>query len=75
MEGLLCVWVFWMGGQVANLTCSSPSQGLQEEGLDLGTQIEAVRPLAQGNSNHQRKVDQISSDRQALKRSLEVRDQ
>lgn len=46
-------------------------QGLQEEGLDLGTQIEAVRPLAQGNSNHQRKVDQISSDRQALKRSLE----
>nr|XP_048287179.1 nesprin-3 isoform X2 [Myodes glareolus] len=46
-------------------------QGLQEEGLDLGTQIEAVRPLAQGNSNHQHKVDQISSDQQALKRSLE----
>ncbi|KAL1791414.1 nesprin-3 isoform X1 [Sigmodon hispidus] len=46
-------------------------QSLQEEGLDLGTQIEAVRPLAQGNSNHQHKVDQISSDQQALKRSLE----
>lgn len=46
-------------------------QGLQEEGLDLGTQIEAVRPLAQGNSDHQHKVDQISSDQQALKRSLE----
>ncbi|XP_057639259.1 nesprin-3 [Chionomys nivalis] len=46
-------------------------QGLQEESLDLGTQIEAVRPLAQGNSNHQHKVDQISSDQQALKRSLE----
>nr|XP_042117064.1 nesprin-3 isoform X2 [Peromyscus maniculatus bairdii] len=46
-------------------------QGLQEEGLDLGTQIEAVRPLAQENSNHQHKVDQISSDQQVLKRSLE----
>ncbi|CAH6850837.1 Syne3 [Phodopus roborovskii] len=46
-------------------------QGLQEEGLDLGTQIEAMRPLAQGNSNHQHKLDQISSDHQALKGSLE----
>ncbi|XP_052041103.1 nesprin-3 isoform X2 [Apodemus sylvaticus] len=46
-------------------------QGLQEEGLDLGTQIEAVRPLAHGNSKHQHKVDQISSDQQALQRSLE----
>ncbi|GAB1297770.1 Nesprin-3 [Apodemus speciosus] len=46
-------------------------QGLQEEGLDLGTQIEAVRPLAHGNSKYQHKVDQISSDQQALQRSLE----
>lgn len=46
-------------------------QGLQEEGLDLGTQIEAVRPLAHGNAKHQHKVDQISSDQQALQRSLE----
>ncbi|XP_051006945.1 nesprin-3 isoform X2 [Acomys russatus] len=46
-------------------------QGLQEEGLDLGTQIEAVRPLAQGNSSHQHKVDQVSSDQQTLQRSLE----
>ncbi|EDL81813.1 rCG20952 [Rattus norvegicus] len=46
-------------------------QGLQEEGLDLGTQIEAVRSLAQGNSKYQHKVDQISSDQQALQRSLE----
>uniref|UniRef100_A0A8C6H141 Nesprin-3 n=1 Tax=Mus spicilegus TaxID=10103 RepID=A0A8C6H141_MUSSI len=46
-------------------------QGLQEEGLDLGTQIEAVRPLAHGNSKHQQKVDQISCDQQALQRSLE----
>lgn len=60
---------------MGNFTSSSLSQGLQEEGLDLGTQIEAVRPLAQGNSNHQHKVDQISSDQQALKRSLEVRGQ
>lgn len=51
------------------------SQGLQEEGLDLGTQIEAVRSLAQGNSKYQHKVDQISSDQQALQRSLEVRGQ
>lgn len=49
------------------------SQGLQEEGLDLGTQIEALRPLAHGNTKHQHKVDQISSDQQALQRSLEVR--
>lgn len=46
-------------------------QGLQEEGLDLGTQIEAVRPLAQGNLSHQHKVDQVSSDQQALQRTLE----
>ncbi|XP_031211963.1 nesprin-3 isoform X2 [Mastomys coucha] len=47
------------------------SQGLQEEGLDLGTQIEAVRPLAHGNPKQQHQVDQISSDQQALQRSLE----
>ncbi|XP_028620251.1 nesprin-3 isoform X2 [Grammomys surdaster] len=46
-------------------------QGLQEEGLDLGTQIEAVRPLAHGNSKHQQRVDQIVSDQQTLQRSLE----
>ncbi|XP_076777386.1 nesprin-3 isoform X2 [Arvicanthis niloticus] len=46
-------------------------QGLQEEGLDLGTQIEAVRPLAHGNSKHQDRIDQIASDQQALQRSLE----
>ncbi|ELV12127.1 Nesprin-3 [Tupaia chinensis] len=46
-------------------------QELQEEGLDLGAQLEAVRPLVQGNPNHQHKVDQLSSDYQALQRSLE----
>uniref|UniRef100_A0A8C5L2K9 Nesprin-3 n=1 Tax=Jaculus jaculus TaxID=51337 RepID=A0A8C5L2K9_JACJA len=46
-------------------------QGLQEEGLDLRAQIEAVRPLVQGNPNNQHKVDQLSSDHQALQRSLE----
>ncbi|XP_029806911.1 nesprin-3 isoform X2 [Suricata suricatta] len=46
-------------------------QGLQEEGLDLGAQIEAVRPLVQGNPTHQHKMDQLSADYQALQRSLE----
>ncbi|XP_077637051.1 nesprin-3 isoform X1 [Crocuta crocuta] len=46
-------------------------QGLQEEGLDLGAQIESVKPLVQGNPTHQRKMDQLSADYQALERSLE----
>ncbi|XP_039110492.1 nesprin-3 isoform X2 [Hyaena hyaena] len=46
-------------------------QGLQEEGLDLGAQIESVKPLVQGNRTHQHKVDQLSADYQALERSLE----
>ncbi|KAM9203038.1 nesprin-3 [Dugong dugon] len=46
-------------------------QGLQEEGLDLGVQMEAARPFTQGNPNHQHKMDQLSSDFQALQRSLE----
>uniref|UniRef100_A0A9L0T857 Spectrin repeat containing nuclear envelope family member 3 n=1 Tax=Equus caballus TaxID=9796 RepID=A0A9L0T857_HORSE len=46
-------------------------QGLQEDGLDLGVQVEAVRPLIQGNSNHQHKMDQLSADYQALQRFLE----
>ncbi|KAL2789525.1 nesprin-3 isoform 2 [Daubentonia madagascariensis] len=46
-------------------------QGLQEEGLDLGAQMEALKPLVQGNPNHQHKMDQLSSDYQALQRSLE----
>lgn len=50
-------------------------QGLQEEGMDLGSQLEAMRPLFQGNPNHQHKMDQLSADHQALQRSLEVRGQ
>uniref|UniRef100_A0A2K6GN48 Nesprin-3 n=1 Tax=Propithecus coquereli TaxID=379532 RepID=A0A2K6GN48_PROCO len=46
-------------------------QGLQEEGLDLGAQMEALKPLAQGNPNHQHRMDQLSSDYQALQRALE----
>ncbi|XP_059951666.1 nesprin-3 isoform X5 [Mesoplodon densirostris] len=46
-------------------------QGLQEEGLDLGVQVEAMRPLVQGNSHHQHRMDQLSSDHQTLHRSLE----
>lgn len=46
-------------------------QELQEEGLDLGVQLEAVRPLIQGNPNHQHKMDQLSADYQTLQRSLE----
>ncbi|XP_057588587.1 nesprin-3 [Hippopotamus amphibius kiboko] len=46
-------------------------QGLQEEGLDLGVQMEAMRPLIQGNPNHQHRMDQLSADHQALQRSLE----
>lgn len=47
-------------------------QGLQEEGLDLGAQMEALRPLIQGNPSHQHKMDQLSTSYQALQRSLEV---
>ncbi|XP_043777176.1 nesprin-3 isoform X1 [Cervus elaphus] len=46
-------------------------QGLQEEGMDLGSQVEAMRPVFQGNPNHQHKMDQLSADHQALQRSLE----
>ncbi|KAM5337404.1 nesprin-3 isoform 2-T6 [Glossophaga mutica] len=46
-------------------------QGLQEEGLDLGVQVEAARPFIQGNPSHQHRVDQLSTDCQALQRSLE----
>lgn len=46
-------------------------QGLQEEGMDLGSQVEAMRPLFQGNPNHQHKMDQLSAAHQALQRSLE----
>ncbi|XP_025127255.3 nesprin-3 isoform X1 [Bubalus bubalis] len=46
-------------------------QGLQEEGMDLGSQVEAMRPLFQGNPNHQHKMDQLSAAHQALQRTLE----
>ncbi|XP_077766607.1 nesprin-3 isoform X4 [Canis aureus] len=46
-------------------------QGLQEEGLDLGAQMEAMRPLIQGNPSHQHKMDQLSTDYQALQGCLE----
>uniref|UniRef100_A0A4W2C9H9 Nesprin-3 n=1 Tax=Bos indicus x Bos taurus TaxID=30522 RepID=A0A4W2C9H9_BOBOX len=46
-------------------------QGLQEEEMDLGSQVEAMRPLFQGNPNHQHKMDQLSAAHQALQRSLE----
>ncbi|XP_048218165.1 nesprin-3 isoform X2 [Perognathus longimembris pacificus] len=46
-------------------------QALQEEGLELGVQIEAVRPLIQENSNHQHQLDGLSSDHQTLQRALE----
>ncbi|XP_077906937.1 nesprin-3 isoform X5 [Ictidomys tridecemlineatus] len=46
-------------------------QGLQEEGLELGLQMEAMQPLVQGNPNHQHKMDQLTSDHQALQRPLE----
>uniref|UniRef100_A0A8B9XTS9 Spectrin repeat containing nuclear envelope family member 3 n=1 Tax=Bos mutus grunniens TaxID=30521 RepID=A0A8B9XTS9_BOSMU len=49
----------------------SKLQGLQEEGMDLGSQVEAMRPLFQGNPNHQHKMDQLSAAHQALQRSLE----
>ncbi|XP_012580113.1 PREDICTED: nesprin-3 [Condylura cristata] len=46
-------------------------QGLQEEALDLGTQVEAARPLIQGNLNQQHKMDQLCADCQDLQRTLE----
>nr|XP_058915286.1 nesprin-3 isoform X5 [Kogia breviceps] len=57
-----------LSGKQAQL---SRLQGLQEEGLDLGMQVEAMRPLVQGNSHHQHRMDQLSSDHQTLHRSLE----
>lgn len=47
-------------------------QVLQEEGLDLGVQVEAIRPFIQGNPSHQHRMDQLSADCLALQRSLEV---
>lgn len=36
-------------------------------------QVEAARTFIQGNPSHQHKMDQLSTDCQALQRSLEVR--
>ncbi|XP_058511215.1 nesprin-3 [Ochotona princeps] len=46
-------------------------QGLQEEGLQLGAQVESVKSLVQENSSHQHRWGQLSSDCQALQRALE----
>uniref|UniRef100_A0A0P6JA89 Nesprin-3 n=1 Tax=Heterocephalus glaber TaxID=10181 RepID=A0A0P6JA89_HETGA len=48
-------------------------QGLQEEGLELEMQIEAMRPLVRGDSSHQHKMDQLASDYRTLHRSLKDR--
>lgn len=47
-------------------------QGLQEESLDLWAQVEATKPLIQGNPQHQQLMDQLCIDCQALQRSLDV---
>ncbi|XP_069921693.1 nesprin-3 isoform X2 [Oryctolagus cuniculus] len=46
-------------------------QGLQEEGLELGVQAEALQSLVQGNTSHQQRAGQLCSDCQALQRALE----
>lgn len=46
-------------------------QGLQEESLDLWAQVEATKPLIQGNPKHQQLMDQLCIDCQALQRSLD----
>ncbi|XP_069887516.1 nesprin-3-like [Dipodomys merriami] len=46
-------------------------QALQGESMELGVQIEAVRPLIQEKSNHQHQLDQLCSDHHTLQRALE----
>ncbi|NXJ61844.1 SYNE3 protein, partial [Rostratula benghalensis] len=47
-------------------------QMIQDDLAELGVQMEAVEKLVQSNTTHRHEMNQLSSDSQALKRSLEV---
>ncbi|PKU45394.1 nesprin-3 [Limosa lapponica baueri] len=46
-------------------------QMIQDDLAELGIQMEAVEKLVQSNTTHRHEMNQLSSDSQALKRSLE----
>ncbi|NXN38309.1 SYNE3 protein, partial [Rhinoptilus africanus] len=47
-------------------------QMIRDDLAELGIQMEAVEKLVQSNTTHRHEMNQLSSDSQALKRSLEV---
>ncbi|XP_074147480.1 nesprin-3 isoform X2 [Sminthopsis crassicaudata] len=47
-------------------------QQIQEDLQELDVQIENLKPLVQANPSHQHKINQLLSDYQTLKRSLEI---
>ncbi|XP_051834391.1 nesprin-3 [Antechinus flavipes] len=47
-------------------------QQIQEDLQELYVQIENLKPLVQANPSHQHKINQLLSDYQTLKRSLEI---
>ncbi|NWU50255.1 SYNE3 protein, partial [Dromas ardeola] len=47
-------------------------QIIRDDLAELGIQMEAVEKLVQSNTTHRHEMNQLSSDSQALKRSLEV---
>ncbi|NXT03389.1 SYNE3 protein, partial [Jacana jacana] len=47
-------------------------QMIQDDLAELGIQMEMVEKLVQSNTTHRHEMNQLSSDSQALKRSLEV---
>lgn len=55
---------------ISNL--SFPLQMIQDDLAELAVQMEEVEKLVQSNTTHRHEMNQLSSDSQALKRSLEV---
>lgn len=51
---------------------SFPLQMIRDDLAELAIQMEAVEKLVQSNTTHRHEMNQLSSDSQALKRSLEV---
>lgn len=51
---------------------SFPLQMIQDDLAELAIQMEEVEKLVQSNTTHRHEMNQLSSDSQALKRSLEV---
>lgn len=45
---------------------------IQDDWTELAIQMEEVEKLVQSNPTHKHEMDQLSSDAQAMKRSLEV---